>query len=533
MVKKFDKNIGALLLEKGLISQKQWDHANLEEGNGSEGIHKVLIRLGYITEDAMVNFISDQTNIPRVELGILVIDPKIIDLIPGFLAQKYHVIPVFKTGNHVTCAMADVFDVFALDEIALKTGLTIEPAITTEKEIKKALTRYYSRQDDTVSPAHTLNTSREDSFKGLHNVPDMVEDAPVIKFVNQMIAKAVSLSASDIHIEPEEHSLSIRYRIDGILYVQPSPLKELQLAINSRIKILANLNISESRRPQDGRFKMNVDSEQIDIRVSCLPTNFGENLVLRILNTSTILLGLEQIGLDGLILENYKSLLRKPNGIILVTGPTGSGKTTTLYSSISTINSTEKSIYTIEDPVEYRLPGIRQTQVDSLVGLTFAAGLRAILRQDPNIIMVGEIRDGETAQVAIQSALTGHLVLATLHTNSAAGAISRLIDIGVEPFLLASSVIGVVAQRLVRLICDDCKGKGCVNCIQTGYRGRSGIYELMIPSERVRELVIKKTSTEEIHHAAMEAGMKSLKDHGLDKVSAGLTTKEEILRVTQ
>lgn len=522
-----------MLLEKGVISQQQWEQAKLEEGNGAEGIHKALIRLGHMTEDAMVNFISDQINIPRIELSSLVIDPKIIDLIPERLAQKYHIIPVFKTGNSVTCAMADVFNVFALDEIALKTGLLIEPAIATEKEIKKALTIYYSMPNDLGGHVHASgarkSTSKDNNFKGL----DMVEDAPVIKFVNLMIAKAVALSASDIHIEPEEDIVHVRYRIDGILYVQPSPPKEFQLAINSRIKIMADLNISESRRPQDGRFQMDIEGKQIDIRVSCLPTVYGENLVLRILNTSNILLGLEQIGFEGVNLSNYRSLLLKPNGIILVTGPTGSGKTTTLYSSISTINSTEKSIYTVEDPVEYRLPGIRQTQVDPLIGLTFAAGLRAILRQDPNIIMVGEIRDAETAQIAIQAALTGHLVLATLHTNSAAGAISRLIDIGVEPFLLASSIIGVIGQRLVRLTCDVCKGKGCALCIHTGYRGRSGIFEVMILNEHIRTLVMQKASTEEINNAAIQAGMKNLRDNGMDLVTAGLTTKEEIFRVTQ
>jgi len=520
MVKKIAKNIAALLLEKGVISQTQWEQAKLEEGSGTEGIHKSLVRLGYVTEETMADFISDQMDIPRIALGDLVVDPKIIDLIPQNLAQKYHVIPVFKTGSSVTCAMADVFNIYALDEIALKTGLQIETAITTEKEIKKALTIYYSMQDHLGQ-------------KSLQDAAEMDEGAPVIKFVNQMITKAVALSASDIHIEPEENTVNVRYRIDGILYIQPSLPKDFQLAVNSRIKIMANLNISESRRPQDGRFKMTVEDIQIDIRLSCLPTVHGENLVLRVLNTSNILLGLEQIGFQGANLDNYKSLLLKPNGIILVTGPTGSGKTTTLYSSISTINNTEKSIYTTEDPVEYRLAGIRQTQVDPQIGLTFACGLRAILRQDPNIIMVGEIRDAETAQIAIQAALTGHLVMATLHTNSAAGAISRLLDIGVEPFLLASSIIGVIGQRLVRLTCVDCKGKGCDHCIHTGYKGRRGIYELMVPNESVRTLVMQKASMEEIHHAAIQAGMKNLRSNGLDLVAAGLTTKEEIFRVTQ
>lgn len=518
MVKRIARNIGALLLEKKLISQQQWEQAKMEERSDTVGIHKTLIQQGVITEDAMADFIAEELGIPRIELDFLKIDPKIIALIPEALAQKHRVIPVFKTGNCVTCAMIDVFNVVALDEIALRSGLTIAPAITTEKEIKKALTIYYSSQE----------TLGKDS-----NPSGQAEDAPVIKFVNLMIAKAVALNASDIHIEPEENAIKVRYRIDGILYSQPSPPKEFQLAINSRIKIMSDLNISETRRPQDGRFRMAIEGQQIDIRVSCLPTIHGENLVLRVLNTSNVLLGLEQIGLQGKNLDDFRSLLKRPNGIILVTGPTGSGKTTTLYSAISTINSTERSIYTVEDPVEYHLPGMRQTQVDGHIGLTFASGLRAILRQDPNIIMVGEIRDAETAQVAIQAALTGHLVLATLHTNSAAGAISRLIDIGVEPFLLASSIIGVIGQRLVRLACPECQAKGCPQCINTGYKGRSGIYEIMIPNEHIRALIVKRTPSEEIHTAALKAGMVSLRENGLQKVEEGSTTKEEVYRVTQ
>ena len=537
MAKKIIKNVGELLLENGLISEHQLEQARAEEKKGIDGIHKVLIRLGFITEDDMAYFIADHMNIPRIELSSLSIDPRIIDLIPEYLVRKHQAIPVFKIGNSVTCAMTDVFNLGALDEIVLKTGLTIEPAITTEKEMKKALGHYYSAQNDLGKVVNTLGAERPsrkvDKSVDLQGIHGKAEEAPVIKFVNMMIAKAVELGASDIHVEPEENDVTIRYRIDGILYVQPSLPKDSQLAVNSRIKIMANVNISESRRPQDGRFQMDIEDKHIDVRVSCLPTIHGENLVMRILNTSSILLGLEQIGLQGANLDHYKSLLRRPNGIILVTGPTGSGKTTTLYSSLSMVNSTERSIYTVEDPIEYHLPGIRQTQVDALIGLTFASGLRAILRQDPNIIMVGEIRDAETAQIAIQAALTGHLVLATLHTNSAAGAISRLIDIGVEPFLLASSIIGVVGQRLVRLTCDSCRGKRCANCNQTGYKGRTGIYEVLVLDEQVRQLVVQRTSTEEIHNAAVQAGMKSLRESGMDKVAAGLTVKEEVLRVTQ
>lgn len=533
MAKKTAKNIGALLLENGFISEEQLKRAMTEESKGVEGMYKVLIRLGFISEDDMTYFIADHMNIPRIELSSLSIDPKVIGLIPEDLVRKHHIIPVFKIGHSVTCAMTDVFNPGALDEIVLKTGLTIEPAITTEKEMRKALDRYYVAQSDLGKVMNALGSAKTSQDADWQQMQGKTEEAPVIKFVNLLIAKAVAMGASDIHIEPEEHDVVIRYRVDGILFVQPPLQKNFQLAVNSRIKILANLNISESRRPQDGRFQMDIEEKHIDIRVSCLPTIHGENLVLRILNTSNILLGLEQIGLQGKNLENYKALLHRPNGIILVTGPTGSGKTTTLYSSINMINNTEKSIYTVEDPIEYHLPGIRQTQVDPLIGLTFASGLRSILRQDPNIIMVGEIRDVETSQIAIQAALTGHLVLATLHTNSAAGAISRLIDIGVEPFLLASSIIGVVGQRLVRLTCNECRGRGCAQCSRTGYRGRTGIYEVMAPNEHIRQLIVNKTSTEEIHTAALQAGMISLRDNGLEKVASGLTTKEEVFRVTQ
>jgi len=347
------------------------------------------------------------------------------------------------------------------------------------------------------------------------------------------VTKAVNEGASDIHVEPEENSLSIRFRIDGVLHLQNSPPKKYQAAIISRIKIISNLDIAELRKPQDGRIQMRIENKRVDIRVSSLPTVYGENIVMRLLDTSNVRLGLEQIGFQEPMLGQFKAFLERPNGILLVTGPTGSGKTTTLYSAVSTINDPQFSIVTIEDPVEYRLPGIRQTQVNLKVDLTFANGLRAILRQDPDVVMIGEIRDAETAQIAIQAALTGHLVLATLHTNNAAGAITRLLDIGVEPFLLSSSIIGVLAQRLVRLICKACTGTGCPVCAMTGYKGRTSIFELLNFDEHIRALVLKKASAEEIHRAALTAGMQSLREYGMDRVAQGITTKEEVFRVTQ
>lgn len=531
------RSVGDLLLQQGLISQPQLDQAKAEEKRTSDSLVRVLSRLGFISQEKMVEAISEQTGIFRIELPYQMIDPKLIELVPEDLARKHSLVPVLRIGNNLTCAMMDVFNVHALDGLVIRTGMVIEPVIATEDEIKEVLNDIYMTKGNMQDAVKTLDENKEviNEMEGaeVHQISDTGEDPPVVRFVNFMISKAVKDGASDIHIEPEENSLSVRFRVDGVLHEQPKPAKQFKSAIISRIKIMASLDIAEHRKPQDGRIQMNLENKRIDIRVSFLPTVYGENVVLRLLDTSSIRLGLEQIGFDKNNLVKFRTLLDRPNGIILVTGPTGSGKTTTLYSSVSTINTPAKSIVTIEDPVEYRLPGIRQTQVDLKVDLTFARGLRAILRQDPDIIMIGEIRDAETAQIAIQSALTGHLVLATLHTNNAAGAVTRLLDIGVEPFLLSSSIIGVLAQRLVRLSCKDCGGKGCKACSMTGYKGRSGIYELLVFDEHIRQLILRKASTEEIHKTAVASGMQSLRDCGLSKVEQGLTTKEEVFRVTQ
>ncbi len=531
------KSVGDLLLERGLISPPQLDQAKAEEKRTGESLVRILPRLGFIAQEKMVDAISAQTGIFRIELQYQMIDPKVIELVPEVLARKHLLVPVLRIGNNLTCAMTDVFSVHALDELVMKTGMIIESAIATEDEIKEMINEVYQFKGDMQQAIKTLGENKEIMNEAIDTevlqVSGTGEEPPVVKFVNQMIAKAIKDGASDIHIEPEENTLSVRFRVDGVLRAQLTPPKQFKAAIISRIKIMAILDIAEHRKPQDGRIQMNLENKRIDIRVSFLPTVYGENVVLRLLDTSNILLGLEQIGFDKDNLAKFRALLKKPNGIVLVTGPTGSGKTTTLYSSVSTINTPEKSIVTIEDPVEYRLPGIRQTQVDLKVDLTFARGLRAILRQDPDVIMIGEVRDAGTAQIAIQSALTGHLVLATLHTNNAAGAVTRLLDIGVEPFLLSSSIIGVLAQRLVRLYCKDCGGKGCKACSMTGYKGRSGIYELLIFDDHTRELVLRKASTEEIHKKAVASGMQSLRDCGLAKVAQGLTSKEEVFRVTQ
>jgi len=467
----------------------------------------------------------------------LSIDPKLKEIVPEELARKHLVMPVLKIGNNLTCAMVDVFNIYMQDELASKTGLSIEPAIATEDEINRAIDQYYGggEMEGILKDAPKSQAAKGEEWTEIKvsRTADISEEAPVVTFVNSMIAKAVAEEASDIHVEPEENSLTIRFRVDGVLHVQTSPPKEYQAAIISRIKIISNLDISELRKPQDGRIQMRIENKRVDIRVSSLPTVYGENIVMRLLDTSNVRLGLEQIGFQEPMLSRFRALLERPNGILLVTGPTGSGKTTTLYSAVSTINDPKFSIVTIEDPVEYRLPGIRQTQVNPKVDLTFANGLRAILRQDPDVVMIGEIRDSQTAQIAIQAALTGHLVLATLHTNNAAGAITRLLDIGVEPFLLASSIIGVLAQRLVRLKCKSCFGQGCSTCSMTGYKGRTSIFELLAFDESIRALVLKKASAEEIHRAALLVGMKSLRDYGMERVAQGITTKEEVFRVTQ
>ena len=512
MAKQEKRSLGEWLVEQGIINQKTWEEAHAEEKASGDPLRKVLIRLGLISEEDMVNFISQQMDIQRIDLSNYLIDSKIIDLVPELLARKYQLVPILKIGKSLTCAMVDPLNIFALDELRAKTGLTIEPAVATETEIRKALDESYTvkgNMDDVIKSmdAQKVGVVEKGEEIELSKLKGMVEEPPVIRLVNMMIMDAVGEGASDIHIEPEEDKLSIRFRIDGVLRREQAPPKHFQSAIISRIKVLANLDIAERRKPQDGRFHIKMGNHAIDIRVSSVPTSYGENIVMRLLDSSSILFGLEQLGFMEETLKTFRDLLRRANGIVLVTGPTGSGKTSTLYAALNSINTPDKNIITIEDPVEYHLEGVRQIQVNPKVDLTFANGLRSILRQDPDVIMVGEIRDVETAEIAIQAALTGHLVFATLHTNDAPGAVTRLIDMGVEPFLIASSVAGVVAQRLVRIFCKDCKGKGCKHCHETGYRGRQAISELMCFDEDVRALVMKKASSEEICKVAIKAGI--------------------------
>ena len=556
-------SLGESLVAEGVITGEQLKKAEEESKRTNQRLIKALVRLGYIAEEDLVMFLSDKLSIPHIELSNYLIDPKIIELVPEALARKHELIPVLKIGNRLTCAMADPWNVFALDEIRSKTHLIIEPAAATEADIKKTLNEYYGTSGSMEDLIKSIDEDKLGVGDGkepdLKKLQGIVEEPVVIKLVNMIMMKAIQERASDIHIEPEEDVLKTRFRVDGMLHEISTPPKHLQSAIISRLKIMADLNIAERRIPQDGRFTIKMEGKQIDVRISCVPTIYGENVVLRLLDASNAVLSLEGLGFSKDTLTKFNKLIHRPHGIILVTGPTGSGKTTTLYASLNKINTVEKNIITVEDPVEYKLPGIRQIQINNKVDLTFANGLRSILRQDPNIIMVGEMRDHETAEIAIQSALTGHLVFSTLHTNDAPGAVTRMIDMGIEPFLVSSSVIAVLAQRLVRIICPECKekytpakeelkdldilnerrttifcrGKGCPKCMGTGYKGRIGIYELMIPDDKIRNAVISKSSTDEIRKLALAAGMITLKEDGIRKIEEGITTVEEVLRVTE
>ncbi|MFC1631513.1 GspE/PulE family protein [Candidatus Omnitrophota bacterium] len=537
MSKRQKKSLGENLVERGIITAEQLKQAELEARTSAKPLRQVLVKKGLVGEEDLAAFLSQQLSLPHVDLNNYLIDPGVIELVTEALARKYQLIPILKIGKSLTVAMVDPLNVFALDELRMKTGLEIEPAAASETELKKAIDQHYrakgSMEEVIAKLDHKelgIKLGEEPELKKLQGI---VEEPPVIKLVNLMIIEAVHQGASDIHIEPEEDILKTRFRVDGMLHEQISPPKFLQSAVISRIKIMASLDIAERRVPQDGRIQMKMEGRQIDIRVSCVPTIYGENVVMRLLDRSSVIVQLNQLGFLPQILGDYEKLIRRPHGIILVTGPTGSGKTTTLYASLNVINSEEKNIITVEDPIEYHLPGVRQIQVNPKVGLKFSTGIRSILRQDPDIIMVGEIRDKETAEVAVQAALTGHLVFSTLHTNDAPGAITRLVDMGVEPFLVSSSVIGILAQRLVRTICGECKGQGCKTCINTGFKGRIGIYELMLANEEIRELTCAKASADQIRKAAQKAGMKLLRQDGEEKVSQGITTQEEVMRVTE
>ena len=554
------KNAEQILLEKAIITKEQFNKALEESRKKGMPIGKVIVRSGMAAEEVYAQAVSEALDIPYVNLSNYIIDAETVKLIPETMAQKYKAIPIFKIGSSLTVAMADPKDIMAIDELSRRAKCGIEAALATESSILNAIDQYYktaSSFDDVVKDIDKESRLQESRVElDSKKLAEIAEEAPVIKLVNMIILQAVKDRASDIHIEPEEAKLVVRFRIDGILHEMFSPPKHLEPALMSRIKVLSKMDIAEKRKPQDGRFDMKALDRDIDLRVSSFPTIYGENIVIRILDRGGIVLGLDKIGFSADTQKEFEKLVKYPHGIILVTGPTGSGKTTTLYSALSIIESEEKNVITIEDPVEYHLGRIRQSQINPKAGLTFATGLRSILRQDPDVIMVGEIRDKETAEISVQASLTGHLVLSTLHTNDASGALSRLIDMEIEPFLISSSIIGILAQRLVRKICDKCreeytpsedilkvlginqkkgffKGKGCGACKNTGYRERIGIFELLIVNDQIRKLIVDKASSGILKKIAVETGMKTLRDDGLDKILKGITTPEEVIKATQ
>lgn len=555
------KLLGEMLRDSGVITEEQLKVALESQKQSGLRLGKELIRLGYLTEEIIIKTLGEQAGIPYVDLDTYLIDPKTISLIPEDTARQHQLIPLFKIRDTLTVAMTDPLNLAALDEAKQKSGCEIEAVITTEEKLLRALDQYYKVSESIDGIIKEISEdekkpsiSRREEIK----ISEQEKEAPIIRLINLLILQAIRERASDIHIEPEENQIRIRMRIDGILHETSTVPKPLQPMLISRIKVMANMDIAETRAPQDGRFKTSLENKDIEFRVSSFPTIYGENVVLRLLDQSSAILQLKELGFSQETLEKYQEALQTPYGMILVTGPTGSGKTTTLYATLNSINSIEKNILTIEDPVEYRLNLIRQTQVNPKAGITFANGMRSILRQDPDVIMVGEIRDLETSEIAFQAALTGHLVFSTLHTNDAVGALTRMLQLGVEPFLIASSTIGVLAQRLVRTICSNCrikytpeehllrrfnlsvknnshsffKGRGCKSCRQTGYRGRTGIFELMLVDDPIRELILRRASTSELLESARKTqNMKTLREDGLEKCLKGITTLEEVNRV--
>ncbi|MDD5070386.1 MAG: ATPase, T2SS/T4P/T4SS family [Candidatus Omnitrophica bacterium] len=539
-----------LLLKKKIISDIQLAEAKEETKRTGLTLSKALEKLGFITEENIAKLNADALGLPYVNLEDYLIDSELIKIISENVARKYKVIPLFKIANNLTIGMVNPQDILALDAVRKLCKLdAVEPVLVTEYSLNKVLDSYFGNKgsvNDMVTSSQFKQSEAEEGIQG----------ESLIKLVNLIITQAAKDKASDIHIEPGPDILRIRYRVDGILHETNTLPKKLQSAIISRIKLLSDMDIAESRKPQDGRIRLKLDNRDLDIRVSTFPTVHGENIVMRLLDKSSVLLGLQELGFVEGEFKKFEKFIYSPHGIILVTGPTGSGKTTTLYAALSTINTIEKNIITIEDPVEYELPLIRQTQVNQKAGITFATGLRSILRQDPDIIMLGEVRDKETVEVTIQAALTGHLVFSTLHTNDAAAALSRLIDMGIEPFLVSSSVIAILAQRLVRTICEKCKekyvpemsvlkdlglktkktfyrGKGCKHCNKTGFSGRLGVFELLLIDEKIRTMINEKKSADQITKVAQAAGMKSLFEDGLEKALKGLTTIDEVLRVSK
>jgi len=568
------QRLGDLLVKEKIITPEQLEQANKVQKEQSCRLGSALVKLGFLTDEDVTNFLSRQYGVPAINLSYFEIDPAVVKLIPFETAKRYQILPLSRVGASLTIAMVDPTNVFAMDDIKFMTGFNIEPVVASESSILAGIDKAYGaggKEEDLETVMQSMSEMSDEDVElqseqqeiGLSELEKAADEAPVVKLVNVVLGDAVKRGASDIHIEPYEKEFRVRFRIDGVLQSIMSPPMKLKDAITSRLKIMAKLDISEKRLPQDGRImlKMNVGGrkKQLDFRVSTLPVLWGEKIVLRLLDKENLRLDMTKLGFESESLVKFEKAILKPYGMVLVTGPTGSGKTNTLYSSISTLNKPDTNIMTAEDPVEFQLQGVNQVQMKEQIGLNFAAALRSFLRQDPNIILVGEIRDFETAEIAIKAALTGHLVLSTLHTNGAPETITRLMNMGIEPFLVATSVHLICAQRLVRRICKDCiepfevppqtlldagftleesktvkiqKGKGCSVCNNTGYKGRCGLYEVMEVDDEIRELVLVGASAVELKKKAIEQGMITLRRSGLIKVAAGMTTLEEVARET-
>jgi type IV pilus assembly protein PilB len=566
------RRLGDLLVREGLIDNEQLARALQEQKGSNDKLGSILVKLSFVTEENLIAFLSRQYGIQSITLSQLDIDPDILKLVPEQIARKYEVLPVKLQGNTLTLAMGDPTNVFALDDVGFMTNLQVIPAVASQAAIRQAIDRAYdskgggiadivSEMEGAAADVELVEGDEEAAASkvDVFELKESADEAPVVRLINMILVDAIRRGASDIHLEPYEKVFRVRFRVDGVLHEIMTPPKRLEAALTSRVKIMASLDIAERRLPQDGRIKLRFNQREIDFRVSTLPTIFGEKTVMRILDKDSLQLDLTMLGFDSWSLEQFTKAIHNPYGMILITGPTGSGKTTTLYSAIHTINSPDINIMTAEDPVEYNLRGVNQVQNNEEIGRTFASALRAFLRQDPDVILVGETRDLETAQIGIRAALTGHLVLTTLHTNDCPSTVARLLDMGIPPFLVSSSLTLILAQRLGRKVCKDCKqpydadeetlvpyghipqglgkisfykGKGCATCNFTGMKGRVAIYEVMPVNQDIRDLIIRNAPAVEIGEAAQRQGMRTLRQNALQKVIEGGMTIEEVLRVT-
>lgn len=549
------KRLGDILQEKGLLTQEQLAAALEDQRTTGQRLGESLVKLGFVTADQVADALSEHLRIERVDFSRRYLAPEIVELVPASMITSHHVLPLDIEDGILVVAMADPLDINVVDDLQRLTGRIIRPVVATEEEISEAFQR---TRNIAQSARELLDDYRaEEKEEAEEPTQQYLGDAPGVRLANLILEQAIMQKASDIHLEPHEARMKVRYRIDGLLRDIMEIPRHLQGDVNSRIKVMAGLDITERRKPQDGRIQLNFNGYDVDLRISTLPTVYGEKIVARVLQRASHLMDLQEFGFSPGNLEKIERMLRLNQGLILVTGPTGSGKTTTLYAFLNRLNSPEKNIVTVEDPVEYRLDGVNHVQVNPRVGLTFAAGLRTVLRQDPDVIMVGEIRDEETAEIAVRSALTGHLVLSTLHTNSAVATISRLFNMGLEPYILSSTIIGVVAQRLVRRICPDCReqveltnpvmiryirslgleppkvvyrGKGCPLCGNTGYRGRTALGEVMVFNKELRQAVERRAGEDELLELALRSGMTTLQQSAIAKLTAGVTTVDEIIR---